>query len=423
MKDDQQEAITDAFHFVRSLLGENRNVKTTTPDTTVGEALAAMQKNGYSQLPIVVGDRVLGVFSYRSLAYRLNQMDRIDVPIGDLPVGEFIEHWPHVLLDDKWESIIDELDRYDGVLAGPKNDLAGIITTMDVLQYLHRLAAHFVMIAEIEVSLRKIIAFCVSGDTLASCIRRSLRAKYGSDETPTNLDELSFSDYAMLISNGQNWKHFERIFGKGELQRKLTVQRLKEVRKIRNEAFHFRRKFTEEDHAILTDHRDWLKMKVMPFASSENAGTKPSSKSENRNSRSKTTLVAFYEKCTNVADKFFGHVFQTSQRRGHSVNPGKIGFVIKAYLSQSEHPIGFIYVFPADRFIFRFRNLPFSEEEINSIRTALLKTGIFEREGDRGVKASVRRENHEQLKDQLEWIFLKVDSLISKYRLTSSQNS
>jgi len=46
-------------------------------DTLVTEALTLMQAGGYDQLPVVAGDEILGVFSFREFALRLNSQPRL----------------------------------------------------------------------------------------------------------------------------------------------------------------------------------------------------------------------------------------------------------------------------------------------------------------------------------------------------------
>jgi hypothetical protein len=121
------------------------------------------------------------------------------------------------------------------------------------------------MIAEIELSLRRIIGAFVTQDELLSCIRNSLKDKYVEETQPSSLANMTFNDYVQIIGDGRNWPHFTTVFGQGEWQRKITTARLKEVGDLRNEVFHFRREITSHDLEILSARRDWLQMKARAF--------------------------------------------------------------------------------------------------------------------------------------------------------------
>ena len=69
---DPKDRFVNLFHLVNALVPDEQNVTVVRPDTPVREALDLMRENGFSQLPVMEGDRVIGVFSYRSFANRIN---------------------------------------------------------------------------------------------------------------------------------------------------------------------------------------------------------------------------------------------------------------------------------------------------------------------------------------------------------------
>jgi CBS domain-containing protein len=259
------QSLTELFHLVQSLIPKGQKLVTASRDMTVAEAIRLMQKHNYSQLPVVAGDAVLGVFSFRSLAAHLLKMGQIKEHFGDLPVDEFVEHFHFVQPSDNWESTLAYLNSDDGVLVGHRDQLEGVLTSMDVLNYLRNIASPFVMLAEIELSLRRIVGECVSGDELRTCIQNCLAQKYNADEMPAAASELTLNDYVQIIGDGRNWPRFSAAFGKGAWQRRATVERLKEVRELRNDVFHFKRQLTLDDYEKLAGHREWLQMKTRAF--------------------------------------------------------------------------------------------------------------------------------------------------------------
>ncbi|MBL7202061.1 MAG: hypothetical protein ISS56_18125, partial [Anaerolineae bacterium] len=180
--------------------------------------------------------------------------------IGDLPVDEFIEELRFVHINEDPASAYDLLDHDDAVLVGEPERLQGILTAMDVLRRLYNLASPFVLLAEIELTLRNLIGVCVDQGGLAECVKTSLANKYQDDQMPSKLQEMTFDDYVQVVGDGRNWPRFEEVFGSGDWKRKRTRTKLEEVRDVRNDAFHFKRALTKQDLDVLLAHRDWLFM-------------------------------------------------------------------------------------------------------------------------------------------------------------------
>jgi hypothetical protein len=116
------------------------------------------------------------------------------------------------------------------------------------------------MVSEIELAPRALILIAVNPEQLKVAARRCLSSVYGGDDkVPTSLEDMNFSNYYLLISNGDSWKDFEPVFG-GTRQR--ASGKLKEAGTIRNDLFHFKREITMQDHQTLTNHRNWLLSKI-----------------------------------------------------------------------------------------------------------------------------------------------------------------
>jgi hypothetical protein len=76
---------------------------------------------------------------------------------------------------------------------------------------------------------------------------------------PTELEHMTFSDYAQIVGDGRNWKHFQPIF-KGDRVRTRT--KLKRAGELRNDVFHFRREILVKDYEELSALRNWMLMKA-----------------------------------------------------------------------------------------------------------------------------------------------------------------
>jgi hypothetical protein len=156
--------------------------------------------------------------------------------------------------------VFDAMDRDNGVLVGTPERLVGILTPMDFLRYLYQVASPFVMVSEIELSLRALIRLALSQDKIIAAAKRCLsRAYQGEERIPTSLEEMTFDNYQVLVSFSENWADLEPVFGG---TRTRTSAKLKEIGEIRNGLFHFKREITPRDNQILTSHRNWLLNKV-----------------------------------------------------------------------------------------------------------------------------------------------------------------
>ncbi len=255
-------SLTAVFHRLNSVLPENQRMVTVTPETKASEALQVMRQHGFSQLPVIVGNEVLGLFSYRSfghavLAVPAEAGSRPTSPL-DLTVDECIEKAEFARVTDEFSRWFDALDSHDAVVVGEPDRLLGIVTAMDVLRYLYGVASPFVMVAEIELAIRALIRCAADETVLTECARTALSSTYEPEPPPIELEEMTFHDYLQIIGDGRNWSHFEAVFG-GTRQR--TRARLEQMNKLRNSVFHFR-KVTPEEYERLADHRDWMLMKA-----------------------------------------------------------------------------------------------------------------------------------------------------------------
>lgn len=268
--DQEPSSMTQLFHRVGRLIPESQDVLTVPPAMKAAQALALMSEHSYTQLPVVVDRSVLGMFSYRSFSRGVAKMGEKAGKAADLPVEEFLEKPVFARVTDEFTAIIEHLNARDAVLIGHEEFLQHIVTPIDVLCYLHGVANAFVLLEEIELSLRALIRIAVDDATFMGCIQRSLGRLYQSDRLPSKLEDMTLHDVVQVVRDRQNWDSFRCVFGGS---RERVGARLGPLPDLRNDVFHFKREITFEDHQVLADLRDWLLIKARAAEASRKGAT------------------------------------------------------------------------------------------------------------------------------------------------------
>lgn len=256
--------VSAVFHQINRIIPEDQVVLSVPPTCLARDAIALMRQHGYSQVPVVAGGEVLGVFSFRSyaletVAFSVEDLQRQKAAPGDLQVDDLMEQFEFARVTQEMSRVFDAMDKDNGVLIGAPDNLLGVLTPMDFLRYLYRVASPFVMVSEIELALRALIRVVMDHEHISIAARRALSSVYGADRVPTSLEDMTFDNYHTIISNGDNWGLFSGVFGGN---RSLTAGKLKQIGELRNDVFHFKREITLDDHETLAGHRNWLLGKV-----------------------------------------------------------------------------------------------------------------------------------------------------------------
>jgi predicted transcriptional regulator len=260
------------------IIPENQKLLDFPPNRLVRDAIAQMRQFGYSQVPVVNNDVVLGVFSFRSFAQgaaeaSLDEWMRQKCAPGDLTVDEFLEQFKFASVTEEMKNVFDAMEHDNGILVGTPERLVGVLTPMDFLRYLDRVASPFVMVSEIELAIREMIRISMDPEKLAHTAKVCLSSIYrDADRIPTTLENMSFDNYQSLISHSESWPEFEPMFGG---TRTRASAKLKEIGTIRNDLFHFKREITMQDHERLAAHRDWLLSKVKQAEAHSRKGVQP----------------------------------------------------------------------------------------------------------------------------------------------------
>jgi hypothetical protein len=251
--------LTSVFHRVNNVLPEDQALLCIPFDMPVAQALDLMERNNFSQIPIKAGNEILGVFSYRYFAQKVSAFTGEKIDLNQIQVGEFVDKVEFIDILDDLVKTLESLDKKDAILVGNRKELNGVLTPIDLVRYLYRLSSPFVLLGEIEKGVRNIIRDSSTPEKLQEMIQQTLSQVYQAEKMPKLLADMTFNDYVQVIGDGRTWKHFEVVFGSGDLQRKRTRVKLEQIRDLRNDTFHFKRELLEDDINTLVIHRDWIK--------------------------------------------------------------------------------------------------------------------------------------------------------------------
>jgi len=257
----KERTLKDLFHRVKQVLPEAQDLVVFPPEKPVVEALAEMRKGNFSQIPVVEGKEVLGVFSHRSFAEGVTKLPKDERNPLSLPVEVFLEDLKYARITDELAALLDEFDVKEAVLVGSETQLQGIITTIDALRYFYGVASPYVMLREIELATRELIRVSVDERELKDCIDKCLKKHYEDSgrSVPKCLEELSTNDYVMLLRFRGNWEKFKPAFGGNP---NIVYAKLRPLPELRNVVFHFKREITIEEYDSLRDVRDWLLKRI-----------------------------------------------------------------------------------------------------------------------------------------------------------------
>ncbi|MBM3268579.1 MAG: CBS domain-containing protein [Candidatus Sericytochromatia bacterium] len=261
----------DLFHVVNKLIPDDQEILSVAVDTPVRDAIARMEEHSYSQLPVVAGRTVVGVFSYRSLikglmGMRVKGSDPLDRAFST-PVESFLETMPqYARLDDAevFTTLVKTLEGHEVIVVSGPDDLVALLTPFDLLRYLLHTARAYTIIEEIERSLRWLIASAMKDEAaLDRWVRNAVSQASPGGRLPTRLDEMTFDNYIALLRDGRNWPDLQAVFGR---PREAAVRTLEDARDARNQVFHFRIGGARDVVADLDDCRKWLYGRVKAVA-------------------------------------------------------------------------------------------------------------------------------------------------------------
>lgn len=205
---------------------------------TLSRARTLMELHNYSQLPVMRGNRPTGVVSWET-------------------IGKALLDNPHAELSDCIDSRVDVRRCEDDLLASiasinatgyilvenADRTISGIVTSADLGEALGDIARPYLLLSEIEETLRGLVRAALRDGTLGEDdVRRSLEpsGRTFSGEPAT----LTLGDIANILASANGWSALGTRYDRGALNRSLG-----DVTRLRNKVMHFR-KLDDSDRAV-----------------------------------------------------------------------------------------------------------------------------------------------------------------------------
>lgn len=222
--DSQPDDSADIANLVSRLRSANREVTSVSPSDTFDKAITTMLLNDYSQLPVMTTrTKVKGMISWQSIGQSLSQ----GVQPGRVQ-DCMTTNYREVRADSRLLDVVDEIVDNGAVLVvGSDSQLQGIITTADLSEEFKKLAEPFLQIGEIEQHLRNLLSH-LDGVELQKFTDPSDEKSVGE------ISDLALGEIIRILQNKEVWETVDV-----NLDRKVLVNRLEEVREIRNQVMHF----------------------------------------------------------------------------------------------------------------------------------------------------------------------------------------
>jgi predicted transcriptional regulator len=206
-------------------------------DRPLRETLGVMSRKSYSQIGVEKSESLIGVVTYHSIVRALRIIDEIDVKdeswrdrSTELAAAEpeFIDK------NEGLSKIFDTLATDQYILVEiDGSSLPHIVTDYDVHHFLQESIEPFLLIEEIERSLRGLLTTEFE-DKLNEELQEMSEANDNLREI-SEVKDCSFSHYEIFIS--KHWPHFEQYFSQNC---KFTTRLIKQIGELRNKILHFR---------------------------------------------------------------------------------------------------------------------------------------------------------------------------------------
>lgn len=217
----------EATYRISRLDTANKPILACTPDEHVSSIVTKMMKGGFSQLPVMTGERsVKGVVSWQTIGTHLA------LGAGGETAKDLMEAHQEISSDRSIFDAISIIVAADYVLVKDSTGkITGIITAADLSLQFRELTEPFLLLSEIEGLIRNLIGENFALEELKASCDSTDEARLAKVKT---VADLTFGEYVRLLENQERWDQLGL-----KVDRKLFCGDLDAVREIRNDVMHF----------------------------------------------------------------------------------------------------------------------------------------------------------------------------------------
>ncbi|MCJ2035071.1 CBS domain-containing protein [Methylobacterium sp. J-068] len=195
------------------------------PNSSLAEAITIMLARNFSQLPVMTSEReVKGIISWSSIGARSIGTN------SDSTVRSFMDDHQEISVSASLFSGIKIILEHNYVLIrAADRKICGIVTSNDMAFQFEEISTPFLLISEIENSLRNIIGSKITIDDIRNtCDENHLPSEL------SDVSDLTFGNYVKILEHTDNWAKIGL-----NLDRKTFCSELMEINAIRNDVMHF----------------------------------------------------------------------------------------------------------------------------------------------------------------------------------------
>lgn len=243
---------------IRDLPAAKREPVSVKKDDKLSVALTKMMTHNFSQLPVLRNRHSLeGVISWQAIGERLALGQQVN-PTEKVQ-NYMTKAVPPLRHYTSLTESIEKIIEYEFILVKDENGVVrGPITTSDLSETYHDLAEQFLLVRDLERSIRRILKRYASQDELKRAKKSGDSNKdqpqaatsdepepnqepdsgaqndHGDSDREVSEEELTIAHYLYLFHNEQFWEKLNI-----KLDQKVVTRQLEEARKARNQTMHF----------------------------------------------------------------------------------------------------------------------------------------------------------------------------------------
>lgn len=243
---------------ISQLIAEKEEPLCISKNTKVGDALALMLENDFSQLPIVdEQDNLTGIITENSiLRIYYHSKDRTSL------LEKTVDHCQNsspitIEAENDIFDALDLLQKTYAVVVVKNRKPIGILTDYDTTNFFRNNSEEMILVQDIEISLRQYIDSILENDRakLAAMMHAFGTERNGDPTKPAReYEALTFGEYIQLITCDRNWEKFEEIFESKE----IFLNLMNAARDIRNQLAHYRGRLEPIQLNALETAISWL---------------------------------------------------------------------------------------------------------------------------------------------------------------------